>query len=249
MAAPPQQRPNRAQNGERDARIYSLRLANLTERQIAAEVGLSPTRVHEILAEQTAEHIAPVAEAYAAEREAELQDLYRKSYRLAVDPSTSDGEKLKALATCVKINESRRTLRGANAPQRTEITLSQQAELDADLVARSLLSVVGPVIDAVRDAVDPGYAERLREFTVERLARELERIDGQEPTGPEPEPPTVRLAITAGTAEAPSEGLEEGGPTSGPHPRRRDTATTILAQVDRMLEEDDDDEDDEDDQG
>ncbi|MGW1505997.1 hypothetical protein ACWCQW_47370 [Streptomyces mirabilis] len=232
---------------ERDAKIYQLRLANLTERQIAAEVGISPTHVHRILTEQAAEIVKAPAEEYAAEREAELQDLYRKSYRLAIS-STDENVRIKALLACARFNESRRKLRGADAVQPQEITLKHQAELDSKLVATAIEAVTVGVMAALGDAVDTAFAERLKIYAYELAAYELERADGADP-GPAPEPPKAQLALPPGSASAPSDGPEDDGPTSGPHSRLRDAADTILAQVDRILMEDDDDEDDEDDQG
>ncbi|WP_405906344.1 hypothetical protein OG742_11400 [Streptomyces sp. NBC_00828] len=141
MAAPPQARPNPAQHAERDAKIYRLRIAGLTERAIAAEVELSQPRVHEIITEQVAEHLGPVSEEYADHREAELDALWRVAHReVIIAKSTAD--RLKAIETCRRVNESRRRLRGADAPEALEITHSANIELSSEVTVGAVMAAL-----------------------------------------------------------------------------------------------------------
>ncbi|MCI3238216.1 hypothetical protein [Streptomyces spinosisporus] len=141
MGAPPQARPNAAQHAERDAKIYRLRMHGLTVREIAAQVDLGPTRVHEIITEEIAAHIGPVAEEYADHREAELADYQRRAnaiYTMAADADT----KLKAIDRLVKINAERRKLRGADAPEAMEVALSRRLDADAEITAQAITTAL-----------------------------------------------------------------------------------------------------------
>lgn len=141
MSAPPQARPNTASQADRNGRIFQLKIAGLTERAIAAEVGLSPTRVHEILVEEIGARVGPPAEEYVALREAELADLWSRAYRIAIT-ADDPADRIKAIETAKRINESRRKLRGADAPESIAVTHEANLTLTADLTTAVILSVM-----------------------------------------------------------------------------------------------------------
>lgn len=141
MGAPPQARGNRAARAERDAKIFNLKIAGVPERAIAAEVGISQARVNEIIRAETVRQVGPLAEAYADQREAELIGLHREAWRSMIR-ATSTGDRLKAIETLRKINESRRRLRGADAPEALSIALDARVEVDAELTARAITTVL-----------------------------------------------------------------------------------------------------------
>ncbi|MEV6542291.1 hypothetical protein [Streptomyces sp. NPDC051665] len=160
MNAPPQARPNPAALAVRDAKIYRLKIAGLTERAIAVEVDLSPTRVHEIITEQIAAHIGPVAQEYADHREAELDALWRAAHREIVTAKTS-AERLKAIEAARRVNESRRKLRGADAPEAMTITHTANIELSSEAavgaVKAALASITLPP-DRIEHAISAAVA-------------------------------------------------------------------------------------------
>jgi len=179
-----------------------------------------------------------------ADAGSQLEEVTRSAFiehAAATDPKI----RLAALGTVLKANAEHRRLYAVDSPTPLEESLIARADLESELVATTLLNVIGPVMDAVAMAVDVGYADRLRAFTMERMARALIRIDGSEPDGPEPEPPKPQIAIGPGLT---SESLGDDGATDHPHPRHRDAAHGILAQAWAALAEDDDEDgDDEDD--
>lgn len=218
MGAPPQLRANRAQHAERAAKIWRLKLAGLTERQIAAEVGLSQTRVNEIIAQQMTEMIGPLVGEYADHREAELQDLYTRAYRIAVDRNQADDVRLKAINQCKVLNESRRKLRGADAPESLAVTHTANIDLSADLVGEVLATVIPAIAQAA--GTDQGRRAQLERFGLE-LAQWV--LSGRQ--GEEPQCAPARLAITAGSPERPSDGPTEPVPPRRPH----DDADGVMA--------------------
>jgi hypothetical protein len=220
MSAPPQQRPNIARHAERNAKIFKLRLAGWTERAIAAEVSLSPARVHEIVTEQVAATVGPPAEEYASHREAELEDLYRRSYALifaAKDPA----DKLRAVNQCARINESRRKLRGADAPQALTLSLDQRQDLESAVVAEALVEVI-PAICAAAGA-DPFRRTQLERYGI-MLAQWV--LGGRQGDRPECEP--QRLALTAGSSERPADGPAADAPPPVPPKVSASPADAVL---------------------
>lgn len=185
MVQPAQQRPNTAMHAERDAKIYRLRIAGLTERAIASEVDLSQPRVHEIITEQVAAHIGPVAEEYADHREAELDALWRVAHREVIT-AKSTADRLKAVETCRRINESRRRLRGADAPEAMEVTLTKQL----DLASEAAVGAVKAALDAI--ALPPDRAQH----AISAAVGFLEAAGAGEPFVP-PEP------VSSGSTAAP----------------------------------------------
>ncbi|MFJ6895641.1 hypothetical protein [Streptomyces hokutonensis] len=144
MAQPAQQRPNRAATAERNAKIFNLKIAGVPEREIGREVGLSQSRVNKIVADETARRIGPLAEAYADQREAELTALWRATYREIVT-AKSTADKLKAVETARRINESRRKLRGADAPEAMEITHTANLELSSEVTVGAVQAALASI--------------------------------------------------------------------------------------------------------
>jgi hypothetical protein len=155
MAAPPQQRPDRAQNTERDAKIYELRLRGLTERAIAAEVRLSPTRVHEILAAAYAARTEPLAEALRMQAADRLDDQRRTAHQVRARihyvvqggkivkdddgvPLVDDGPVLSANAQLLAIETRAARLFGLDSPEALTVSLAQRADVESDLVTRAI---------------------------------------------------------------------------------------------------------------
>ena len=131
---------SRAARAERDARIYALAVAGRTERQIAAEVRLSPSRVHAIVAEEIGRRVGPPAEEYAARREAELHDLWAKAYGVLENPDADADTKLKAMATALRVNESRRKLRGADAGELLTVSLERRVDEETSVVVEAIMA-------------------------------------------------------------------------------------------------------------
>lgn len=144
MAQPGQQRPNGAALAERNAKIFNLKIAGVPEREIGKQVGLAQSRVNKIVADEIARRVGPVTEAYADQREAELTALWRVTYREQVTAS-SPADRLRAIDRLLKINESRRRLRGADAPEAMEITHTANIELSAE----ATVGAVRAALDAV----------------------------------------------------------------------------------------------------
>lgn len=165
---------SKAARAERDARIYALAVAGRTERQIAAEVRLSPARVHAIVAEEIGRRVGPPAEEYAARREAELHDLWSKAYDVLESKGADADTRLKALATALRVNESRRKLRGADAGETLTVSLERRLADETEVVATAVIAA----LKALR--ID---GERQR-YALEAAAKVL----GGEPD-PEPLPP------------------------------------------------------------
>ncbi|UXX95808.1 hypothetical protein N7U49_35455 [Streptomyces sp. AD2-2] len=141
MAQPGQQRSNRAALAERDAKIFNLKIAEVPEREIARQVGISQSRVNAIIAREVARRVGSAAQEYADHREAELIGLHRIAWREVII-AKSPADKLKAIETVRRINESRRKLRGADAPEAMEITHTANIELSAEVTVRAITTVL-----------------------------------------------------------------------------------------------------------
>lgn len=140
MSAPPQRRPNKAKRAQRDEQIFRMKIAGKTEREIAAEVRLSQTRVNEILTAQVAARVGPPAEAYVAMREAELHDLWVRAHEILADKGSNADTKIKALTTAVRISESRRKLRGADAPDSLRVQLDHRVDEESAIIAEAIIA-------------------------------------------------------------------------------------------------------------
>ncbi len=231
MSAPPGTRPNAARHADRNGRIFQLKIAGLTERAIAAEVGLSQTRVHEILVEEIGARVGPPAEEYVALREAELADLWSKVYRIALT-ADDPADRIKAIETAKRINESRRKLRGADAPQALSLQLEAREELDATIVTGAILGTLDDIFRALPD-LDTRHRDALRGWALERAQAHVDAMtedaDGAPPAWTEP--PRPQLALPPGPSDSPP-------PSSSPHawptgpddpPRRsHDSAEAVL---------------------
>jgi len=198
MAAPPQQRPDRAQNTERDARIYTLRLRGMTERQIAAHVKLSPTRVHEILAAAYAARTEPLAEQLRAEAVDRLDDIRRSAHavrssvhwvvqngRIVKDdegtPLVDHGPVLAANLQLLKTEERAAKMFGLDSPVALEIAMDARA----DLTVNAITAVVERL----------GLPPEQRAYALEAAAAALE--------GTDPPPPPVTEQASEQTTSTP----------------------------------------------
>lgn len=133
---------SKAARAERDARIYTLAVAGRTERQIAAAVGLSPARVHGIIAEEIGRRVGPPAEEYADRRDAELQMLWTRSFALVADATKDPDTQLKAMSTALRVNESRRKLRGVDAPEALSVQLGRRLDQETEVVTTAVLAAL-----------------------------------------------------------------------------------------------------------
>lgn len=249
MGAPPQLRRRRAATAERDEKIFRLKVRGLTERQIAAEVGLSPGRVHTIIDQRIAAHLGPVADAFVAMRDAELADLWRKAqaqYVATEDPDT----RLKAINTLRGLNESRRKLHGADAPEAMTVSLEHRIDEESAEVVEAVMAGLKAV------SLPPDR----QQYALEAAAARLKALEGGTFTPPEPLPPL---------ASAPTPYVEDGqmfidGPDGlryrvmavepqgapavtrlalppGRSDRPADDADDILSRARALLDEEDDD--------
>jgi len=266
MAKPPQARSNGATVAEQMTKVFQLKLSGWSHDRIAAELGISHGTVANRLDAAITDLVGPAAHDYVDAREAELVDLFARAYRLAVTATDPDA-KLKAIDRCVKINESRRKLRGADAPEAMEIALDRRNEVESEMVSEAIIAAMA----------DLSPAERA--YRLELAARRMIELDGGTPEGPPPERPEpdadarpdVAGPYKNGTAPAyvvhngrryRDEGEHrpadlpalEGevvaeyeddapGTPGGPSGARM---AAILAEADALLAEEDDDEEDED---
>lgn len=152
MAAPPQRHPDRAQRAERDAKIFRLRRDGLTEREIAAHVRLSPSRVHGIIVDAIRDLVEPEVEELRKIAAARLDDrrrvasavILRRHYVVQngkiVDgpdgqPLIDDGPWLAANAQLIKIDEREAKLFGLDPKEPLEITLDARADLTVNAIS------------------------------------------------------------------------------------------------------------------
>lgn len=223
MTAPPQARPNTAQHADRNATIFNLRVAGLTVRQIAKQVHLSPTRVQEILTEEIGARIGPAAEEYVALREAELSALWKRAFSIMATADDAD-TRLKAMDRLVRINESRRRLRGADAPEALTIALERRVDEESADVVEAVLTGVNAVLAALPD-LDGTFRQKLQQYALEMAGRAL-----QADPGPEPEAPRPQLALPPGPSAPEPE-------TPQSYRRERDSADDVLAQLAKFEDE------------
>ncbi|MEV1063031.1 hypothetical protein [Streptomyces sp. NPDC050263] len=226
----------------------------LTERQIAAEVGLSQSRVNAVVEQRIAQQLGPVVGTMVAVRDAELEDLWRRGraqYARADDPET----KLKAINVLRGLNESRRRLHGADAPE--ALTVSSERRVDEESV---------DVVEAITAGLAAvSLPQDRQQYALEAAAGRLRAVGGGEFAPPEPLPPPAS-APTPYTEDGVMfidgpEGLRyrvvavepQDAPTvtqlalpPGPSARRppRDDADSVLAAARALLEEDEDEDDD-----
>ncbi|TGB03194.1 hypothetical protein [Streptomyces sp. MZ04] len=227
MGAPPQARRRRATNAERDEKIFKLKVRGLTERQIAAEVGLSQARVNGIIEQRIAAHLGPVVGDMVALRDAELHDLWLKAqaqYAATDDPDT----RLKAINTLRGLNESRRKLHGADAPEAMTIKLDKRLDDEGADIAEVLLKVIPEVLAAVD--LDRPYRDRLTTYALELAGWHLRAVEG-DPGVPRPEAPRPQLALPPGASAGPP------APDPPPHRVEPDGADAVLAQLARFEDE------------
>ncbi|MFD5078055.1 hypothetical protein [Streptomyces sp. NPDC058371] len=251
MGAPPQLRRRRAATAERDEKIFKLKVRGLTERQIAKEVSLSPGRVHAIIEQRIAAHLGPVVGSMVAVRDAELSDLWLKAqaqYAAANDPDT----KLKAINTLRAVNESRRRLHGADAPEALTVSLEHRISEESAEVVEAIMAGFAAV----------GLPPDRRAYGLEAAAGRLKALEGGEFTPPEPMPP-LAVAPTPYTEDGVlyidgPDGLRyrvaavepQRAPTvaqlalpPGRSDRPPDDADDILSRARALLDEEDDGED------
>lgn len=247
MGAPPQARPNTAINGERDVRILRMRVAGLTERQIAAEVGLSQPRVHTIIAEAIRSRVEPEVDDLRKLAQERLDDQRRslnavrtrrhyvvQSGKVIKDddgiPLIDDGPVLAANAALLKIDEREARMYGLD---RLEAAMAQRLELEAQVTTSAILNTLDDVMRALPD-LDVRHREALRTWALERAQAHVdafaEDTDGAEV--PWTEPPRAQLALMAGpAAERPSPARSPHSWPSGPDdpPRQpHDAAEAVL---------------------
>lgn len=145
MPGPPSghQSPRAAAAAERKAKIWQRKIDACTDAQIAAEFGISQTRVRQILDEALKDITAPVADdlrkvAKAKLDQAEravLEVLRRRHVQVSggkvvrdVDPATGveveledDGPVLTAVQTLLRVEARRAAMFGYDAPQQTVV--------------------------------------------------------------------------------------------------------------------------------
>ncbi|MFF3874674.1 hypothetical protein [Streptomyces sp. NPDC001978] len=178
MGAPPQARRRRAATAERDEKIFKLKIAGLTERQIAAEVGLSPGRVHEIIEQRISAHLGPVVGSMVALRDAELSVLWKRAFTIMAT-AEDDDTKLKAINTLKGLNESQRKLHGADAPEALTVSLEHRLNEESAEVVEAILAGFAAV----------NLSDDRRQYGLEAAAGRLRALEGGEFVPPEPLPP------------------------------------------------------------
>lgn len=141
MTAPPQRRLNAAQRAQRAEKVFRLKLSGLPERRIAEVIGLSQSQVNKIVAQEAARRVGPVADEFVTMRDAELSELWRQVFTTMATAEDADG-RLRAVDRLVKINESRRRLRGADAGETLTVQLDRRTDQETDAVVTAVLAAL-----------------------------------------------------------------------------------------------------------
>lgn len=126
------------EQAERDRRIWQLRLEGKSQRAIASEIGISQTRVHEILTQMVKDHASEDVEKYLQIQLSRLelvsetawqmvQDEYfaHGNGRIVVDseghPLTDISPKLQAMTKYIEALKEVNKLRGLYAPEKKQV--------------------------------------------------------------------------------------------------------------------------------
>lgn len=246
MGAPPQARPNTSINAERDARIFRMRVVGMTERQIAAEVGLSQPRVHTIIADAIRARVEPEVDDLRKLAQERLDDQRRsinavRSRRHYVvqggkvvkdddgTPLIDDGPVLAANSALLKLEEREAKMYGLD---RLEAAMVQRLELEAQVATAAILNTLDDVMRALPD-LDVRHREALRAWALERAQAHVDTMaddaNGEPPAWTEP--PRPQLALPPGTSEPPSaDRSPQAWPTGPDDPPRQpyDGAEAVL---------------------
>lgn len=263
MTRPPQLDRDREARAVRDAEIYRLKVAGLTERAIAERYSLAPATVHEIIDRGRRDLLTPGAEALRQMEADRLDDARRaaSAVRSRVhyvvqggqvvtgpdgQPLRDDAPVLKANEQLVRISESWRKLFGLDAPEQLNIALERRVDEESADVAEVLLKVIPEVLEAA--GLTLGNQGLLTQHALELAGWHLRSVGGQDPGVPRPEAP--RLAVAALPP-----GPSAGRPTPPPFHRERDSADDVLSELAKIQDEfgdllnEEDDDGPQDDQG
>lgn len=215
MTRPPQLDADRAQRAERDVQIFRMRVAGLTERQIADQVGLAPSTVHGIIANAIRARVEPEVDDLRRLAQERLDDQRRsinavRSRRHYVvqggkvvkdddgTPLRDDGPVLAANAALLKLEEREAKMYGYD---RLDAVMAQRLELEAQVATSAILNTLDDVMRALPD-LDVRHQEALRTWALERAQAHVDALagdaDGEPPAWTEP--PRPQLALTAGLA-------------------------------------------------
>lgn len=244
MTRPPQLDRDREARAVRDAEIYRLKVAGLTERAIADRYALAPATVHEIIDRGRRDLLTPGAEALRQMEADRLDDARRAASAVrsrthfvvqggAVvtgpdgQPLRDDAPVLKANEQLVRISESWRKLFGLDAPEQLNIALERRVDDESADIAEVLLKVIPEVLEAID--LDGGFRARLTTFALELAGWHLRSIGGEDPGTPRPEAPRPQLALPPGPSA--------GRPTPQPFRRERDSVDDVLDQLANFEEE------------
>lgn len=245
MTRPPQLDSGRDQRAVRDAEIYRLKVAGLTERAIAARFSLAPATVHEIIDRGRRDLLTPGAEAMRQMEADRLDDARRRASAVASrvhvvvqggkvvkdddgTPVRDDGPVLKANEQLVRISESWRRLFGLDAPEQLSVSLDRRIEDESADLVEVLTKVIPEVLEAA--GLDLGRQGQLTRHGLDLAAWYLVASTGEDP-GPRPAPP--RMAI------AELEPAEADRPDGPPPFRRREPDATdgVLDQLAQFEDE------------
>jgi AcrR family transcriptional regulator len=199
---------NPVQTAEQIAAVMRLKRDGMTVRQIAAELGLSPTTVQRRLDAGIEATVSPEVEELRVSETARLEALTKalaKGVRAGDVPSVAESR---------RIGESLRKLHGVDAPARTDVVITAQLEMSADVVSDVLFSVLPAVLAAA--GLDTARMQQLERYGFELAQHALAQAAGNAAGGPPPQPPRPLLAITAGPAVHPPAAPPEPEPTAGP---------------------------------
>ncbi|MGW4129480.1 hypothetical protein [Amycolatopsis japonica] len=137
MPDPGHNQANRAEQAEKRAAAYQLKLRGYSDRAAGAELGVSHTTIQNWTKQQADEIVLPLAaelrkvqlERLGEMRQAALEVLARLHYTvshgkvvtMAGEPLEDDGPKLQAIDRLLRIEERISKLMGTDAPTRAEI--------------------------------------------------------------------------------------------------------------------------------
>lgn len=160
-----------AQRAKQRAQAYDLRLRGRTLRQIAADMGCSHTKVHDLLREEIKDRLDPLKDQYIQYELDRLDAMQQAVIAVLEQPWTAvvapgpngvqtyvipdDRKILGAIDRLVRISESRRKLCGLDAPVKVQADVQVTETTQEDLELQEL-------IREAKTKADAAHEERMR---------------------------------------------------------------------------------------
>lgn len=168
--------------GEQDEKILRLRIAGLSLRAIAQQVGLSHQGVSDRITAAIAELVHPAAEEYRT-----LEALRLDHYLSRLASRIYEGDE-KAVNAAVRIGERRAKLLGLDSPVQLDVALERRLQEESEVVVDVLVTVLPAVLEAA--GLDPVRRDALQTYA---MATAQWALAGRE--GAQPAPPAAPVAV------------------------------------------------------